>query len=92
MLFMVAAYLKPGFEQQLINFRNELNEHFAQSNLKIAGALHDAEGRRQGYLGFVEADSFDDAERYVQQGPFYQEQLYDRIEIFRYEVEVGEIG
>ena len=92
MLFMVAAYLKPGFEQQLINFRNELNEHFAQSNLKIAGALHDAEGQRQGYLGFVEADSFDDVERYVQQGPFYQEQLYDRIEIFRYEVEVGELG
>ena len=92
MLFMVAGYLKPGFEEQLIAFRNELNEHFAQDKLRVAGALRDAQGQKIGYLGFVEADSFDDAERYVQQGPFYQEQLYDRIEIFRYEVEVGELG
>ena len=92
MLYMVAAYLRPGFERQLINFRDELNEHFAQPNLTVAGALHDASGDRKGYLGFVEADSFAEAERYVQQGPFYQEQLYERIEIFQYKVEVGQLG
>ncbi|MFL6729780.1 MAG: hypothetical protein ACJ8E3_03100 [Sphingomicrobium sp.] len=92
MLFMIAAYLKPGIERQLLDFRNELNEHFAQDALAVAGALHDQAGDRKGYLGFVEGDSFEDAERFVRQGPFYQEQLYERIEIFRYELEVGHIG
>lgn len=92
MLFMVAAYLKPGFEQQLITFRDELNEHFAQANLTLAGALRDAEGRKKGYLGFVEADSFEAAQRFVQQGPFFKEQLYERIDIFKYEVEVGQLA
>ena len=92
MLFMVAAYLKPGYEKQLLNFRNELNEHFAQPVLTAAGALHDADGNRRGYLGFVEGESFEDAERFVEQSPFYEEQLYERIEIFEYKVEVGAIG
>ena len=38
MFFMVAAYLKPGAEEQLINFSGDLSEHFEQSSLKIAGA------------------------------------------------------
>jgi uncharacterized protein YciI len=92
MLFMLAAYLKPGSEQQLIQFRDELNEHFAQDKLRVAGALRDAEGKKTGYLGFVEADSFDDARAFVEQGPFFQEKLYERIDIFRYELEVGEVG
>lgn len=91
-MFMIAAYLKPGFEQQLITFRDELNEHFAQGGLRVAGALRDDEGRKKGYLGFFEADSFEAAERFVQQGPFYQEQLYERIEIFQYDVEVGQLA
>lgn len=92
MLFMVAAYLKPGFEEQLLNFSNELNEHFAQPVLTAAGALRDAEGKRRGYLGFVEGESFDDAKRFVEQGPFYQEHLYERIEIFQYDLQIGQIG
>ena len=92
MLFMVAAYLKPGFEQQLLQFRDELNEHFAQDKLRVAGALRDAQGQKIGYLGFVEAENFADAERYVQQGPFYQEHLYERLEIFQYALEIGDLG
>jgi uncharacterized protein YciI len=92
MLFLVAAYLKAGSEQQLLQFRNELNEHFAQDKLRVAGALRDPQGRKVGYLGFVEADSFADARAFVEQGPFYQEQLYDRLEIFAYDLEIGEVG
>ena len=92
MLFLIAAYLKPGSERQLLQFRNELNEHFAQDRLRVAGALRDADGKKAGYLGFVEADSFDEAERFVQQGPFFQEKLYERLEIFAYDLEIGEVG
>ena len=92
MQFMVAAYLKPGSEKQLLNFRDDLNEHFAQSNLKVAGRMFDKEGNPVGYLGFVEGESFDDAERFVKQGPFYSEDLYAQLQILRYELEVGQFS
>lgn len=92
MFFMVAAYLKPGAEEQLISFSDDLSEHFEQSSLKIAGALRDPDGRRRGYLGFVEAKSFSEAEAFVQEGPFYQKHLYERLEIFRYDLEVGQFA
>ena len=92
MLFMVAAYLKPDFAKELAKFSDDLNEHFAQAGLRIAGALRDADGKRRGYLGFVEEESFEGAESFVKEGPFFQRNLYERIEIFQYEVEVGHLG
>jgi len=91
MLFMVAAYLKPDVDKQLLEFRNEVNEHFAQPMLTVAGARHEPSGKRRGYLGFVEAGSFEEAQRFVQQGPFFTEQLYERIEVFEYKVEIGQL-
>jgi uncharacterized protein YciI len=92
MLFMVAGYLKPDAEGQLINFHNEFNEHLAQPPLVAGGALRDRAGRRRGYMGFIEADSIEDADRFLHQSPFFQEGLYERVEIYRYEVEVGQVG
>jgi uncharacterized protein YciI len=92
MLFMVAGYLKDGAEEQLINVRNEFNEHLSQEPLVAAGALRDRDGRRKGYLGFIEADSIEGAEKFLHESPIYQERLYDRIEVFRYDVEVGQVG
>ena len=94
MLFMIVGYLKPGAEAQLINFRNEFNEHLAQTNVNIAaaGALRDKDGRRQGYLGFIEADDFEDAEKFLDGSPYFSEGLYDRVDVLQYEVEVGAIG
>lgn len=92
MLFMVAGYLKSGAEDQLIQFRNEFSEHLAQAPLVTGGALRDREGRRKGYMGFVEAESIEEAERFLSQSPLFQEGLYERVEVFRYEVEVGHLG
>lgn len=92
MLFMVAGYLKPGTEEQLINFRNEFNEHLEQAPLIAGGALRDRDGRRKGYMGFVEAETIEDATRFLDQSPFFQEGLYERVEVFRYDVEVGQVG
>ena len=57
MLFMVAGYLKQGAEEQLINFRNEFSEHLAQPPLVAGGALRDRDGRRKGYMEFIEAET-----------------------------------
>jgi uncharacterized protein YciI len=94
MLFMIVGYLKPDAEAQLINFRNEFNEHLAQTNVNIvaAGALRDRDGKRQGYLGFIEADGIEDAERFLRQSPYFSEGLYDRFDVLEYQVEVGAIG
>lgn len=94
MLFMVAGYLKPGADKQLIDFHDEFNEHLSQPfrDLTAAGALRDRSGRRQGYLGFIDAESFDDAERFLHESPFYQGGLYERVEVFEYDVQVGHVG
>jgi len=92
MLFMVAGYLKPGAEEQLINFHDEFSEHLAQPPLVAGGALRDRYGHRKGYLGFIEAETIEDAGRYLNQSPLFQEGLYERIEVFRYEVEVGQVS
>jgi|GraSoi013_1_20cm_4_1032433.scaffolds.fasta_scaffold55884_1 uncharacterized protein YciI len=93
MLFMIAGYLAPGAEERLIDFRNEFNEQLSQTvpNLVAGGALRDRDGRRQGYLGFIEADDIEAAERFLHQSPFYREKLYDRVEVYRYDVEIGDI-
>ena len=92
MLFMIAGYLKPGAEQRLIDFRDEFSEQLSQPPLVAAGALRGRDGTRQGYLGFIEADGIEDAERFIEQGPLAKEGLYERVEVFRYDVEVGTVG
>ena len=94
MLFMVAGYLKPGSEEQVIELRNEFNEHLAQPfrTLSAAGVLRDGDGRRCGSMLFLEARDMAEAERYLHQSPFYQEMLYERVEVFQYDVQIGELG
>ena len=94
MLFMIQGILKPGSEEQLLALHNEFNEHLAQPfpNLAAAGVLRDRDGKRRGYLGFIEGGSFADAERYLHDSPFFQDGLYERVDIFEYNVEVGTVG
>lgn len=91
MLYLVAGILKPGSEEQLIKFRNEFSEHLAQPFRKIAlaGALHGKDGKRQGYLAFIEAESFADAEAYLDESPLFQNDLYERVEVAEFRAEVG---
>ena len=93
MLFLIAGVLKPGSEPRMIELRNEWNEHLSQSNrlVSLFGALRDREGRRAGYLALLDADSFDDAESYLKESPFYQNDLYDRVEVAEFQPQVGAI-
>lgn len=93
MLYLVAGILKPGMDDELVRLRNEFSEHLSQPFRKIslAGALRGKDGKRIGYLAFVEAESFDDAEAYLKQSPFYQNELYERVEVAEFNPEVGYI-
>jgi uncharacterized protein YciI len=94
MLFMIVGYLKPGAEEQLINFHDEFNEHFGQHyrTLAAAGVLRDEAGKRSGYMAFIEAESIEEAKRFRDQSPFYREHLYDRSEVLQYDLQVGQLG
>ena len=93
MLFMIAGHLKPGAEDRLSEFSAEFSEHLGQPfrHLVIAGALRDGEGRRKGYMAFLEADSIENAERFLRESPYYQAGLYERCEVLRYDVLVGKL-
>ena len=93
MLYLVAGILKPGSDDQLIALRDEWNEHLTQPNRKISlfGLLRDKEGKRTGYLALIEAGGFDDADGFLQQSPFYQNKLYERVEVAEFVPQVGEV-
>ena len=93
MLYLVAGVLKSGSDEQVVALRNEWNEHLAQPNRKISlfGLLRGKEGDRKGYLALIEAESFDDAEDYLRQSPFYQRDLYERVEVAEFIPEVGNV-
>jgi uncharacterized protein YciI len=91
MLYLVAGILKPGSEERLVELRNEFNEHLSQPFRKIslAGLLRDRDGKRTGYVAIIEAGSFDEAEAFLKQSPFYEHGLYERIEVAEFAAEVG---
>jgi uncharacterized protein YciI len=91
MLFLVAGILKAGVDDRLVALHNEFSEHLAQPFRKIAlaGLLRGKNGERKGYLALIEAENFEDAESYLQQSPFYQDELYERVEVAQFSPEVG---
>jgi uncharacterized protein YciI len=93
MLYLVAGVLKEGAEPRMIELRNEWNEHLSQPNRRISlfGALRGKDGRRAGYLAFLDADSFDDADEFLKQSPFYRNGLYERVEVAEFQPQVGAI-
>ena len=93
MQYLVAGILKPGSDERLIALHNEFNEHLSQETTKISlfGLLRDKESKRTGYLAFINADSFAEAEAFLHQSPFFQNDLYERVEVAEFLPEVGEL-
>lgn len=91
MQFLIAGLLKPDVEDQLLALHNEFNERLGQPNrtIALAGALRGKDGKRQGYVAIIEADSFEDAEAWLDQSPFYANHLYERVEVAEFAAEVG---
>jgi len=93
MHFMIAAFLKPGAEEQLIKYHDEFNEHLGAGaeDVRIAGAMRGPDGRRVGYLAIVSGEDIAIAHSWLQESPFYKAGLYDRVDVFEYAIEVGRI-
>ncbi len=94
MQYLVAGILKPCSEDRIVALRNEWQEHLTQPNRTISlfGLLRDKEGKRQGYVAFIEAKSFDEAEEFMRQSPFYENDLYERIEVAEFQSQVGDFA
>ena len=91
MQYLVAGILKPGNNDRLVALHDEFNDHLGQAadRISLFGLLRDKSGQRSGYLAFIEADSFDEAENFLKQSPFYQNDLYERVEVAEFTPEVG---
>ena len=94
MLFAVMGYFKPGVDTAPANLQDDFNEHLGQPNfgIRLAGALRDRDGKRIGFMGLLEADSFDRAEAYLRQSPYAKADLYGRMEVMEFPVEVGRLN
>ena len=94
MQFAIAAILKPGAEKELVKYSDEFNEHVGPNGeaILLAGALLDEMGKKVGYLAILESDTIAEVHDWVGESPITRADLYDRLDIFRYQVEVGRLG
>jgi uncharacterized protein YciI len=93
MLFKIEAIFKAGAEQEVQNHFDEFNERLGESSsgVRLAGALRAADGRRIGYLALIEAETFEMARKWLHESPIYKADLYDRVEAYEYEIEIGHL-
>lgn len=94
MLYVVMGILKPGSDAEVESLADQFNEHLAQPfrAIRAAGALRDREGRRTGYMAFIDGEDFEEGERYLRESPFYQAGLYERVEVAQLSIEVGRLS
>jgi uncharacterized protein YciI len=89
--FVVMGWFNPDVDAALAPLQAAFNDQLADRQLRIAGPTHDADGRLRGWLGILEAESFESAERFMARSPYARSDLYERVEIFGYSIEVGRV-
>lgn len=94
MLFLVTGIFKPGVEERLLELRDEWNERLSQpeSQISLFGVLRDEKGERIGYLAMIEVKDYAEAKAFLDLSPFYQNDLYERVEVAQFDAEVGSVG
>jgi uncharacterized protein YciI len=94
MLFAVMGFFKPGVDTAPAHLQADLNEHLAQPamNVRLAGYLKDAEGRRTGLMAILDVDSHARAQAYLHASPYFIAGLYERCEVAEYDLELGRLG
>jgi uncharacterized protein YciI len=91
MFYLVAGYLKPGAEERLIDVQDDFNEHLAQSEIVVAGALRNEVRKRVGYLAVIDAVDLDDAQTFLSESPLSLGDFYERTEVLEFDLEVGRL-
>jgi uncharacterized protein YciI len=94
MFYAISAILAEGAESKIESMVGDFNEHLSQPfrRVRLAGPLCDPEGRKKGYLVVIEADSIKDAETYLHESPIFRAGLYERAELFEYQIQIGTLG
>jgi uncharacterized protein YciI len=92
MLFALIGLLKPDAGERPPR-ADDINEHLSQPfrRTRLAGYLCREDQRRSGLMMLVEADSFADAETFLHESPFFKADLYERVEVAEYAIEVGRL-
>jgi uncharacterized protein YciI len=93
MLFALIGLLKPDVRQEQLPDSDAVNEHLAQPfrRTHLAGFLRHDDGNRAGLMMLIEADTFAEAEGFLRQSPFFKADLYERVEVLEYTLEVGRL-
>jgi hypothetical protein len=94
MLFAVMGFFNAGADPSPPGLQVEFNEHLGQPTprIRLAGYLRNRANERTGFLGLIEADSFDRAEAYLHASPYFQSGLYRQVEVVRFDIEVGRLA
>jgi uncharacterized protein YciI len=93
MHYLIAGILKPGSNDGLLKLHDEFNDHIGQASdrIELFGLLRDKSGQRAGYLSIIKAESFEEAEQFLKESPFFQNDLYERVEVAQFTPEVGQL-
>jgi uncharacterized protein YciI len=93
MLFQFVGFLKPHTEPQVLELRDEFNEHLAQPfpRIVLGGVLRDREGRRIGYSAVIEADDVSAVSEYLQRSPYQRNDLYEFARVAEFDQELGTV-
>jgi uncharacterized protein YciI len=93
MHYLIAGILKPESNDRLLALHDEFNDHLGQASdrIELFGLLRDKSGQRAGYLAIIKGQSFEEAEQFLQESPFFQNNLYERVEVAQFTPEVGEL-
>lgn len=94
MLFALMGFFRPDVEAPPQALQADFNEHLSQPfrRVRLAGPVQDRNGRRIGWMALIESDTFDQAEAYLHESPYFAAHLYERIEVGQYAPEVGTFG
>ncbi|HEX5185154.1 MAG TPA: hypothetical protein VFW19_18620 [Allosphingosinicella sp.] len=92
MLFALIGLLKADADGRLPD-SGTINEHLAQPfrRTRLAGYLCHEGGARIGMMMLLEADDFAAAQSFLHQSPFFKADLYDKVEVAEYALEVGRL-
>lgn len=91
MLYAWIGYLKPEFEAVPQSVQRLTSDFLGQPsiNIRLAGPLREASGKRAGMMMIFEDESREAAESFVSESPFLKADLYEDHRLYEYDNEVG---
>jgi uncharacterized protein YciI len=93
MLYVVNGWFKTNEDTAPEALDAAMNEHLGQRlfGVRLFGALTDDSGRRVGLMGIVEADTLQEARAFLAESPYTEAGLYQTVEAYQYQLEVGRL-